>query len=590
LSAVPEVLTALLDDLRADSRTDTFGKWERHSDGRWSLEITAKLSVPASEFVPEDTAWHLVVDESDVFIFPDEEFGIQTTFQHQDFNDEIVRGRPWRSGKPCLEHPLSVFHKAGWDEEPRELGDRMRWKITRLLDWIDAAATGRLAACGDPLELPAGSGNYATISYGFIERPEDLAAWLDLEDGWGFAKLTLMSGTKDSWYVREFDDAAGKAVRTEIWNPLLSKRHTDGLAIWLRLPQLPVFDPWRMPRSWAELTHNLADQGVDLPAVVERAGEMQRRRSGLSSDFVLLLGFPLEAHVGDQPERFHWLAVGKLKLAGRHSGAPEGVKRQAHRRKLDRDFVQADVRLDWRSTKNWASDQIRTRGQAEEKLRSQSVLIIGCGSLGGAVASNLLRMGVTRLGLFDGDRIEIGNLSRHVLTMMDIGRRKSQALGYALEATAPDANIVRYSYSFPPESKDAEEIRAFDVVVDCTGEDRVLDSLAKFDWGGEKAFVSLSIGWGADTMFCYAVSEAIFPALDAKASFAGAPRPASDMVIEAGREGIGCWSPVFPAGADDMQLWAAIGTKFIRKAVLAPRRYYVRYSLNDDGSVGISDA
>ncbi|MES2496024.1 MAG: ThiF family adenylyltransferase [Pseudomonadota bacterium] len=590
MSAVPEVLTALLDDIRADDRTDTFGKWERHGDGRWSLEITAKLSVPASEFVPEDTAWHLVVDDSDVFIFPDREFGIQTTFQHQDFNGEIVSGRPWRYGKPCLEQPIFAFHRTEWDEEPRDLGDRMRWKIGRLLDWIDAAASGRLVAPGDPLELPAGSGNYATISYGFIERPEDLPAWLDREDNWGFAKLTLMPGAKDAWYVREFDDAVGKPVRTEIWNPLLAKRRTDALAVWLRTPRLPVFEPWRMPRTWAELSQNLAEQDVDLPAIIERAGEMHRRRSGLSSDFVLMLGFPLESRVGDQPERLHWLAIGKLKLAGRHSGAPKGLNRQVHRKTLDRDFVQADVRLDWRSTKNWASDQIRTRGQAGKELRSKSVLVIGCGSLGGAVASNLLRMGVTQLGLFDGDRIEIGNLSRHVLTMMDIGQRKSRALGYAFEATAPDANISRYPYSFPPERKDAEEIKAFDVVVDCTGDDRVLDSLASFDWGGEKLFVSLSIGWGANTMFCYAASEAMFPALDAKASFAGAPRPAGDVVMDAGREGIGCWSPVFPAGADDMQLWAAIGTKFVRKAVLEPGRRYARYSMNEDGSVALSDA
>ena len=43
-------------------------------------------------------------------------------------------------------------------------------------------------------------------------------------------------------------------------------------------------------------------------------------------------------------------------------------------------------------------------------------------------------------------------------------------------------------------------------------------------------------------------------------------------------------------GADDMQLWAAIGTKFVRKAVREPGRRYARYSMNKDGSVAVSDA
>jgi hypothetical protein len=55
----------------------------------------------------------------------------------------------------------------------------------------------------------------------------------------------------------------------------------------------------------------------------------------------------------------------------------------------------------------------------------------------------------------------------------------------------------------------------------------------------------------------------------------------------ANREGIGCWHPVFPATADDIQLWSAIGAKFVRRAIVERRRQCSVYQMSSDGTVAV---
>src|SRR5690349_25085512 len=53
--------------------------------------------------------------------------------------------------------------------------------------------------------------------------------------------------------------------------------------------------------------------------------------------------------------------------------------------------------------------------EGQERLRTSSVAIIGCGALGTAFANNLCRAGVGRLVIADRDYIELNNLQRQIL-------------------------------------------------------------------------------------------------------------------------------------------------------------------------------
>src|SRR5881392_74483 len=70
--------------------------------------------------------------------------------------------------------------------------------------------------------------------------------------------------------------------------------------------------------------------------------------------------------------------------------------------------------------------------EGQERLRTASVAIIGCGALGSSLANNLCRAGIGRLVIADRDYIEINNLQRQILfDEDDIARRLPKAIAAA---------------------------------------------------------------------------------------------------------------------------------------------------------------
>src|SRR6185295_3555561 len=146
----------------------------------------------------------------------------------------------------------------------------------------------------------------------------------------------------------------------------------------------------------------------------------KRFRNGLSH--TLLIGFPIPRRVLEPPERMHWLAV-RLPVLSRGSTqtvdgfrGPEGGWEMR-----DRRVVFQSSPLQWIGTENWAEDEISTRSRLSAELRSRSVLLIGAGALGSAVAELLVRGGVHKIIVMDQDILQVGNLVRHSLGLADVG-------------------------------------------------------------------------------------------------------------------------------------------------------------------------
>lgn len=72
-----------------------------------------------------------------------------------------------------------------------------------------------------------------------------------------------------------------------------------------------------------------------------------------------------------------------------------------------------------------------------EKDRSR-VHILGCGSVGSAVAENLVRCGVTNLTLWDFDVVEPHNVGNQMFRAEDVGKPKTEALRDILLDINPD--------------------------------------------------------------------------------------------------------------------------------------------------------
>lgn len=69
------------------------------------------------------------------------------------------------------------------------------------------------------------------------------------------------------------------------------------------------------------------------------------------------------------------------------------------------------------------------------------VNIVGCGSVGSAIAENLVRCGVNNFMLWDFDYVEPHNLANQFFTEGDIGKLKCEAVKDMILAINPDATV-----------------------------------------------------------------------------------------------------------------------------------------------------
>lgn len=72
------------------------------------------------------------------------------------------------------------------------------------------------------------------------------------------------------------------------------------------------------------------------------------------------------------------------------------------------------------------------------EAHSERIHIIGCGSVGSAVAELLARAGLTNITLWDFDTVEEHNIANQMFTSMDVGRPKVEAVRDMILAINPD--------------------------------------------------------------------------------------------------------------------------------------------------------
>ncbi len=104
--------------------------------------------------------------------------------------------------------------------------------------------------------------------------------------------------------------------------------------------------------------------------------------------------------------------------------------------------------------------------EGQRKLQESSVLVIGAGGLGCPVLSYLTASGIGKIGIMDGDRVELSNLHRQVLyTDDDTGQLKAEMAKSKLSAQNPEVSIHAYNHRIDS-SNALEIIGQYDIVVD----------------------------------------------------------------------------------------------------------------------------
>ena len=119
------------------------------------------------------------------------------------------------------------------------------------------------------------------------------------------------------------------------------------------------------------------------------------------------------------------------------------------------------------------------RGGGSLDLGKKSVLLIGCGSVGGELAMRLTSAGVGRLTASDPDTFSEENLYRHVLSVKDIGRPKTVALVREMALRHPWAEVTSWCKRLE-ELRDPTVLKRFDLVVIAIGSPTVERVFAEY--------------------------------------------------------------------------------------------------------------
>jgi hypothetical protein len=189
------------------------------------------------------------------------------------------------------------------------------------------------------------------------------------------------------------------------------------------------------------------------------------------------------------------------------------------------------------------------------------------------IAELLVRGGACELTVVDGERLEAGNLVRHVLSRPELGDFKANALAAHLNLVSPHARVGAVARHLPFDvAKVKALLEPFDMIIDCTSSDEVLIALGHVAFAAPKSFVSASVGWACRRLFCFLARTTSFPSEEYWRQVGPWLKAERDAEVPAEQRwaGAGCWHPVFPAQAVDLSLMAAAATKEIEHAAKGP--------------------
>ncbi len=576
--AIPETLSIAVESLRGIERAEVVHGWTHIAElGKWFLTLRVRISDPNRKHLPPEVTCIILADSiypwGAVTVYAAKQGGFTVTFPHQLYNQDGPAQVPWRTGEICVAATVRCLNRQGYGlglDEPFTSEGRLRWVVSRLVEWLSAAARDELTRPGDPFELP----DFPDTAYEqprivYSESQESLRTWSKISERNGIVELTEYSSPSNALIVSSFKNLSGNVVIRNDWGTELRERAKAGRnGLWIRLNSVPVLDPYQAPVTWDELRTAATRQGIDLDKLL---GPLLRRiKPGIET--VVLLGFPIPRVVGDPPMSMHWqplklpeLPDGPINVRGFRKDSPEA------REHVVRTILLAGKNvIQWLASGNWHKESISARGALSEALQRERTLIIGAGALGASIAELLVRGGVSQVTILDKDKLYQGNLVRHSLTMREVGMNKADATVAWLNTLSPHASVRHLAKNFPGSSvAERDEINTHSLIIDATAEDDTIYHLGHFGWNGEKLFCSVSLTYLARRLLFFGVCSSTFP----HEAFRRIMTPW--LQEERGRfapdalpmEGLGCWHPVFPARVDDIRLMASVAVKCLEELV-----------------------
>lgn len=527
-------------------------------------------------------------DKVDIAIYPSCKNSITNTFPHQSINAFEEENHLWRKGKLCVDLIDQTLGIRVPEKEPFTVDERLFWNMQRAVLWLRAAAEERLIKNGDAFELPDFPVSHIQTVFAFQEDCVSMMIWESTDERCGIARIVRrqLSSEQSIAMIRSFRSIdSQKVIYQPVWGTAIREKNYEN-ALWIRLKEVPVINNWQVPTNLCQLKQICTNQGIDLLAILKSFAP--KARDGRRH--LLLVGFPIPAHIGEDSHEMTWQAIelpalscGKYTNRVFHSGKRLSIPQTYGARKgyrpseagwwmNDKAKIFLDsMELSWIRSENWSARTIKGRGKLANRLANQRIVMIGLGSLGASIAELLTRAGVTQLTCIDGNALEMGNLCRHTLCMTDLYQSKSKLVAKRLTNIDPNIHTTYAERYLDIDETGAlvPDLSSFDIIIDSTGEDQVLALLSATEWKRKIVFCSSSVGLGAKRLYIN-IQRTKLPHFE---NFLNLVEPyfqkdSNDFNLDAlPRDGIGCWHPLFPARADDMWFAACTTVKALEAFV-----------------------
>ena len=537
----------------------------------WFLHLEISIRYKTSYF-PELSHWYVVAEDKypngKIKIYPDVKNSIKVTLYHQSNNAKVEKNGLWRKGALCLEiNTISAFQP-----EPYSVDERLLYHVKRAVNWLELAAKGQLVLDCEPFELPEYTlSNVIEIQFAFSEDIVTFMQWKSTDCRYGIAELDVYKSKPFVYYVKQFKSLNGNIEHYTQWGKFLSKTNFSPPinAPWILLKHPPVINEWQAPETLGDLVEACNNQHMDIMNILKNI--ISNIRDG--KRHLLLLGFPVPKTFGGKPEIVFWKALYLPVVSyGKKTAKGFRTNQQGWWFRDKSEVLTRKTKLEWIVSENWNQQEISQRGKLNDFLLRKKILLVGAGCIGASVAEILVRSGVYNFTIADSDIFEIGNLSRHVLNIGNVGEFKELSLCSYLNSLNPHANIkvINDTLTIDEEYKTNIALDKYDIIIDCTGENSVLDVFQKADFRKSHIISSISVGLGAKHLYMTIMSGTTFYFNSFYKLISPYIQRERELFDDYSlpRNGIGCWHPTFPARSDDVWLAAATAVKAIENYVI----------------------
>lgn len=551
------------------------------------LEIFIKYKTP---YFPCLSQWYVVVEneypKGKIKIYPDVEKSINVTLYHQSNNAKVEKNGLWRKGALCLElNTISTFQL-----EPYSIDERLLYHVKRAINWLELAAKNKLVSESEPFELPEFTLSNVKMRFVFSEDVVTFMQWKSIDCRYGIAELDVYKSKPFIYYVKQFKSLNGSIKHYTKWGKYLSKTNTSTPinAPWILLDQLPVINEWQAPETLGDLIDVCNNQDIDIMDILKNT--FSKIRDG--NRHLFLIGFPIPKFFGGDFKIIFWKALflpvvsyGKKTANGFRNNQSGWWFRDK------REILRRNMKLDWIISENWNQEEITQRGKMNDILLRKKILLVGTGCIGASIAEILVRSGVYNLTIVDSDIFEIGNLSRHVLNLNNVGQSKESALCNYLNSLNPhtNVNVINEKLTIDEKIKSNIELYKYDIIVDCTGEDNVLDIFENMVFKKNCILVSVSVGLGAKRLYITLTKGNTFQ-FDSFHKLIS-PYIQSEKFLfsdyDLPRNGTGCWHTTFPGRSDDVWIAAATAVKVIENYIVSKTEHILSFVYEQKETNGI---